>query len=329
MENTPTTENAPTTENNNISNVLNNGAEINKEPETNTAPETTTSNAEPQAAEPQENSLSDNNTANEKEPHWTDSYLKSIKDEKLRSKREEYVSRFKTPENALESLINAQAEIGRLNNALHNKKINNESSQEEIENYRKNNNIPKEAEGYEYATPEGMIIGDDDKDVINSFKEIAHDSNIPQEAFEKIVNFHYDNLQKQDALEREMFKQQSITASEILQKELKGDFDRSIEHLTSFLKNKFGDNKEIIDNAIGGDGVPLLSNPSVIRQLMNIANELDPVARVMPIGQRSVSSLNNEKLELESKMGTDEWLKNPKLATRLYEIYDAESKMKG
>ena len=190
--------------------------------------------------------------------------------------------------------------------------------------------LPKESEGYEYQTPEGMIIGDDDKDVINSFKKIAHDSNIPQDAFEKIVNFHYDNIQKQDALEREMFEQQSITASEILQKELKGDFDRSIEHLNSFLKNKFGDNKEIIDNAIGGDGVPLLSNPAVIRQLMNIANELDPIARVMPIGQRSVSSLNNEKEELISKMKDDkEWLKNPKHVSRLYEIFEAETKIKG
>jgi len=269
------------------------------------------------------------NTQSEQTTDWRQGYLDSIKDDAERTKKQNVLSRFASPEALMDSYFNAQNKIRTTQTTP--QRPNENSTEEEIAAYREANNVPETPDGYEYNLPEGLIVGDDDKVLLDGFMELAHSHNIPQEAVDAIVNSHFTNMEKQNQMEVMQFEQDFITAQEILKGEMGVDYERNINHLATFMQDTLGDDWEVMEGAIGADGVPLMSNPAIIRKLSILANQTDPVARVMPQGMRNVDSVDSEIKKIESMFSNPEerrkYNSDPKLQSRYRELLAAKNKM--
>lgn len=186
---------------------------------------------------------------------------------------------------------------------------------EDITEFHKALGVPEKPEGYiEHIKLEnGAVIGEADKPVLNSFTEALHKAGAPPSVVNAAANWYYQR-QEQFAAEideaDDTFKRES-------EKELKEEYGPAFKRHVNAVGTLFAtapggaDSKNpssLYSRLIGGrtsDGKIIGNDPIIMRWLIGMAQEVNPIATVTEDGASNVKGVEKELEELRAMRKTD------------------------
>lgn len=215
---------------------------------------------------------------------------------------------------------------------------------EEVAAYRKANGVPATPDEYLKALPEGLVLGEVDKDVMSGFLKDMHDQNAPPAYVAKALE-NYVKAQGifQQKLERQDLETLKATNNALRAEWQGSDYDTNVTHVKALIEANFpSDVQEIFMNGRLGDEktTPILAHPGVIKALANLGRTLNPTGTVTGgAGIDNVDTLNSQIKGYEDRMagrGPDgkfsdhtrqEWYKDEKAQSHLRTLYDARDRL--
>ena len=210
-----------------------------------------------------------------------------------------------------------------------------DASDEEVAAYRKDNGIPEKPDGYLENLPNGLVIGEDDKPLVNSFLERAHGKNADPVVVADTLDWYYDQQEEQVAEQSQSDKAYRAEGVEELRGEWGAEYKGNLNSALSFLDMAPQGDGDVSfkDNLLGArmaDGTLLGDNPGALRWLAKLADDANPAGFVSPgAGMSQIDSVNDEIASIEKTMRTDRnaYDKDPKMQDRYLKLLGAQEKL--
>lgn len=221
-------------------------------------------------------------------------------DEKLMKRLERYNS----PKAVVDALVAAQAKISQGVK----QPLKADATPEEVAAWRAENGIPEKPDGYEVSLPDGFVIGEADKPVVDSFLERMHGKNVPPDVVNEALGWYYQEQAQQMEAQAEADLDFRGKGQEELREEYGADYRRNVRIALEVVP------EDIKDEFLGGrlaDGTMIGDNPAVIRWLSGMARQINPLATVVPgTGTNAMQAMETELAGLRAKMpdkNSDYW----------------------
>lgn len=242
------------------------------------------------------------------------------------------MERYSSPKAALDSLIALKQKVskGEITKAL-----GDNPTAEEVKDWRAANGVPETFDGYKLELGEGRVVGEHDKPLMEKFLQSMHAKNAKPEHVNSAVRAYYE-IQEEGIRQREENDARTRQETEdALRVEYGQEFRRSI----NMVKDLFGTFQEgaadLLLTARTADGTALLNHPNVVRSLVQLAREVNPVATLVPGAQGNVTSaIADEITTIERSLrddppgSRDRYFKDQKMQTRYAELLDAQERIK-
>lgn len=251
------------------------------------------------------------------EPDWREDWLDKMagQDEKAKN----ILGRYASPKAVAEALVAAQKKISSYKPQV---ELPQNPTEEDIKNYRKAYNIPDEPKGYDIKLDNGLIIGEEDQVIVDKFLERAHARNAKPSEIKATLQDYFETQHAQIQEINQRLEAQRQEAEDELRAEWGGNYRQNANIINNFVTNKFGEQREIVLNALG-------NNPKLIRQFLNLALEVDPVATIGRAGMDS-NSIDQEIATIEQTMKTNNkaYFNDKSMIKKYEELITAREKMK-
>jgi len=173
----------------------------------------------------------------------------------------------------------------------------------QVADWREANDVPATATDYTYDLPEGVIMGDTDKGIVDQIAEIGHGFNVSNAAMNAMVT---QFLASRDA---EIEAQQSDDGVHAMQttNQLKAawgqDYETNINIIQGFTNQLPETIRDDFMSARLADGRAVFNSPEMMVFFADVARKLNPAGAVVPNSTNPVQSINDEVAELEKKDG--------------------------
>ncbi len=159
-----------------------------------------------------------------------------------------------------------------------------EAKPEELAAWRKDVGIPEKPEAYDLKFDSGLVIGKEDKPIIDNFLKSAHAADMEPTHVKAAVQWYFDEVARQVDERAAKDDKDRVHTLDKLNAEYGGQFRRNINLLEGVL-SRFPDAvREDVKSARLPDGTALFNNPDVIRAFVAIALENNPAGIVAPAG---------------------------------------------
>lgn len=175
---------------------------------------------------------------------------------------------------------------------------------EQIKEWRAEVGIPETPEGYLETLPEGIVVGDDDKELISDYLKEMHASNATPDQIAANLKWYYDFNERQQERQSEQDRTFHDTAVEELREEWGPEYKANVNMVKNLLSSAPEGIAENIMAARLADGTLLGDNPNALRWLSALAREANPIHTVTGAsGASGMKSLQDEIGRLEKMMG--------------------------
>lgn len=197
--------------------------------------------------------------------------------------------------------------------------------------WRKENGIPDTAEAYEPKI-EGLVFGDADKAMLDSFKQHAHGKNWSPSQFNEALGWY--------AAEQQQIKSRQDAADETFRGEARDalytewgpqDFKANINAVKNLLSSAPTGFADRLLGARLADGKLLGDDPNALKWLSSLAREMNPAATLVPPGTSDAGKSVTAELEaIREKRRNDPagYDADKKTQARELELLEAIQKMK-
>lgn len=208
-----------------------------------------------------------------------------------------------------------------------------DATPEQLTAWRSENGLPTEAKGYFEKLPDGLVIGEDDMPIFESFGQKLLEANLDPRAAHIAVDW-YNNFQKEElAKVAQMDAANAKSTEDTLRKEWGGDYDVNSNLRAQLLATAPKEVAEAFKTARLPDGTLLGERPEISRWLVAQAREINPTATIMPNSLGTLQTVEAEIADLQKMMKNDggEYWKGPKAQihqTRFRELLAAREKLK-
>jgi len=255
---------------------------------------------------------------------WRDKLAKT--DAKLRTR----LDRFKSPADVLTAYTELEK---RMSSAK--VKLPDTPTEEQLAAYRKDNGIPDKPDGYLAALPPGLVIGDEDKPLVQSFLDRVHGKNAPPEVVADAVDWFYAAQEEKMAEQAAQDKEFRVKSEDALRAEWGGEFRGNINSITAFLDAAPATEdgtplKDLLMGARLSDGTPLGNHPTALKWLAQIASDANPAGFVSPgVGGSQAESVESEIATIENRMRTDRpgYMRDEPMQARYRQLLTAREKL--
>jgi hypothetical protein len=207
-----------------------------------------------------------------------------------------------------------------------------DATEEQIKEYRRANNIPLEADGYLKDLPEGLVIGEEDKDIVAGFVEQLHNKNASPEIVHEALRWYNEFAENTQAQMSEIDSQHRQEAINELQGEWSGDYTTNMNLINGMLRAELSEeDREALTNGRYGDGRGFFNSPGVLKLFGKLARMYNPHGKPLPNDVTALQATEDEITEIEALMGdrSSKYYKGPeaeKLQARIRELYEIRSR---
>lgn len=237
------------------------------------------------------------------------------------------LGRYASPEAMADALIAAQNRIrsGELKTALPK-----DAKPEELKAWRAENGIPETADKYDLKFDSGLVIGKEDRPVIDGFLATAHENNVHPDQAKGVIEWYYGEQERQTAERHALDDDQKRTATDALNAEYGSEFRGNINAMEGLLSTF----PESVRNAMRGarlpDGTGLFNSVDVIRGFVQLAKEINPAATLVPGGGGDAQKGIGDRIAQIEKVMTDNrkaYDKDEKMQAELRQLYASREKL--
>jgi hypothetical protein len=250
--------------------------------------------------------------------NWRDEYAGD--DDKFKSTLE----RFNTPADMGAAYREAQASRRSQHQAP-----GPDASEADVAAFREANNLPAEAAGYMDDLPDGLVVGEEDREIMADFMGVLHNLHAPREFAHAAIGWYNEFAESQQDQLAEMDASHHQETEDQLRQTWGGDYRANINLIGSLIESTFGaDHKDAILNARDPDGVAIMNIPGVLEGLAEVARKINPIAQIEAQGGDPSQTLNEEIAELEKYMKDDRaaYNKDEPAQARLRQLYEIRLK---
>lgn len=202
---------------------------------------------------------------------------------------------------------------------------------EQVSAYRKERGIPEKPEGYLEKLPDGLVIGEADKHIFDSFVKGLHDLNADPKLAHYAVKWYSDFQESAQAERAEADTEQRSEVEDALRGEWAADYRANVNHVKAFLESAPDGIGDLIANARDAEGRALLNNAAVLKWLAGTAREMNPISTIVPgTSGNDLDTVQGEKTKIEKFMRENrtEYNRDSKMQQRYRDLIDAELKLK-
>lgn len=248
-------------------------------------------------------------------------------DEKVLARLKRYAS----PENVIKAWRAAEQKIS---SGEFVRPLAEDASEEEVAAFREQNGIPQTWEEYPTELPDGMVIGENDKPLVDAFLQTAHAQNFKPDQVQAVLAAHFAGQEQMLADRAAKDNELKISTTDELRAEYGNEYRSNINMIQNMLDSAPGDAGLKIMSARAADGTPLGSDPDVIRFLVNTAREINPFATIVPNDTNALQAVESRITELEGMMADrgsayHQGPESAKLKQEYRDLIDARDKSKG
>lgn len=237
-------------------------------------------------------------------------------------------SRYANPEAALTALIAAQNRIssGELKSVL-----GKDAKPEEIAAWRAEQGIPETPDKYDLNLGDGLVVGADDKPMVDQFLKAAHDSNQTPDQVKATLKSYYAVNERITADRVEKDRQIQEETTETLRADWGPEFRRNINLVHGLFDATAS--PELKQAFLGGrlaDGTPIGSSPEALKMLLGLALVNNPAGTVVPGGSGNLpQAVDDEigKIEKTMKENRGAYNKDEKMQARYRELLGAREQL--
>ena len=257
---------------------------------------------------------------------WPENWreLKAKGDEKMLKRLQRYAS----PSAAIDALFDAQSRVSK-GELLPTLREN--ATAEDIADYRTAHGIPETPAGYDLTLPNGMVIGEADKAMVDEFLSRAHESNMHPSQVQESLGWYFDKQEQARVAQDARDLESRMAVTEELRSEYGPDMKRIMKNGLDLLPTEIRD--QFLSSRLP-TGVLAGNDPNVIRWLVGLSAQLNPLATVAPgAGTNAAQAVESEVSSLKKMMGdrskSSEYWYGPNAAknqARYRDLTDALSK---
>ncbi|WP_159074571.1 hypothetical protein [Yersinia massiliensis] len=198
---------------------------------------------------------------------------------------------------------------------------------EELSAWRKDNDVPEKATDYLSGMPSGVIIGDEDKERVNSFIETMHGKNVSKDVVQAAIEWNQNKIEaeRQEVYDRNADLQEQT--EEALRAEWGPEFKRNINLVNGVIATLPESARGVFAGAKALDGTALFNNPDIMRWMVDMARKVNPVGTVVP-GATNISAVDSELEQIEKVMKDNRpaYNKDTKMQDRYMQLLEAKER---
>lgn len=177
---------------------------------------------------------------------------------------------------------------------------------EQLAEYREQNGIPKTFGEYDMTLADGLVIGDDDKPMVDGILEAMHGANATNVQVQSMLNAYYQGQEAQIAAGEERDNIDRGAALEELKEEWGPDYHSNKNALSAIINQIPESARDQFINARMPDGTAMLNNPEMLMFLADMSRKTNPAATVVPNSSNPVGAIKDEIKTIEALMAADD-----------------------
>lgn len=207
--------------------------------------------------------------------------------------------------------------------------------------WRKANGLPENAEAMvsSLKLPDGVVVGEADKPLVQSFAEAMFKDGATQAEMNRAVSWYYAMADQQKAaLEMADGDHKQQATEHLMQDWGPQDFKVNMNAVSSVLATMPEEDRATLLTARTADGRMLGNTPELNRILANMGRELNPASTIIDPGDNNAGKTIGDRISaIEAKMYTSDGKENPEywkgaageaLQKEYRDLLDAQTKMK-
>lgn len=240
------------------------------------------------------------------------------------------LKRFASPNDVYKAYLEADKKI---NSTSVKPVLPKDATPEQLADYRKAAGVPETPDKYDTTLPDGMVIGEADKPVVDGYLAYAHENNIPADIVKQNLAWYFGEYQKGEIARQESDKNFQIESEESIRKEWGADFKANINSIIGLTETMGEETSNLLMFGRTADGKIIGDDPRMLKLLANWAREINPVQTVVPgAGNNAPAMIDTELAELTKLSGDKNskyWSKDegPKLQQRMRDLLEAKERM--
>ena len=211
-----------------------------------------------------------------------------------------------------------------------------DATPEQVTAWRTENGIPAEPTKYDLKLKDGLVIGAEDKPILDSILGKLHGKNVSNEQASELVNAYYEALEAETKKGGEILAQNKQKVSDALNVKWGADYRGNMNRIAALVDANVGATSPLK----GMIHATLATNQEFAEFMETMARQINPVTTLIPgAGANVANALADEIKGIEAKMvaaqragpGTAEfkaYFGDEALQARYRELLDAQGRMK-
>lgn len=244
--------------------------------------------------------------------------------------------RYQSPKDVAQALVAAQNKI-RSGELKETKPFPDKGTDVEKQAWYKENNLPATPAEYKLKLKDGLVIGDQDKPIVDAYLKVAHASRMNDAQASAFIDYYYGEVERQ-ATERDANdKAIARKTSDALHAEWGKDYRENMNIYDAMVVTLPEAVREKFTRGRLADGTPVGSSPEIVKWVVAMGRELNPAGLIIPAGAGGVAgSIDDEIKAIEKDMGAPKgtpahkaYWEDEKRQERLRTLYTARERAQG
>ena len=173
--------------------------------------------------------------------------------------------------------------------------------------WRLDNGVPETPDKYDIKLDGNVVVGEDDKPVVDGFLKYAHSKNWNNAQAKEAMQWYFGEYQvQQQAAIREQDQEFMAETQAALSAAWGADYKRNNQAMANILSRMPEKLRERFWNGRLGDGRPIGSDPDMVKFLVDAELQINPHTTLMgPAGANELRNVEQRIAEIETMMKTN------------------------
>ena len=260
----------------------------------------------------------------EEQKYWQDDWREKMADGDEKALKE--LQKHKSPNEAIRAYRELQKQFSKTRPLP---QLAKDATAEQVAEYRENAGIPESWDKYDTNLDNGIVIGENHKEIVDKFLQKAHENNLRPDEVKKSLQTYFEISNTEESAKIAAAETQQAEIEKSLQKEWGAQYKDNLNVVATHLERSLGSEElSKLNQATLPDGTFLINNPKILNHFLKQAKSEMGGNTIVPTSAADFTSLADRKKSLEKMHAEDPraFFNNPDLRRELSEISTTLSK---